>query len=189
MSEHDFHVHGVEEHEVEHHAMAGHTLSQWVAVFSAVLSSLGAVISYQSGATLNDAMLQKNEAVLKKARATDLWNFYQAKSVKGHLLETAVESAPPEKKEHYRREVERYNAERGDIRRQAEALDKESEEADRQSAHHLHPHHQQAQAMVMVQIGISLASITALTRRTWLFAAAAVAAVVGITTWVWSMLG
>jgi hypothetical protein len=52
-------------------------------------------ISYQSGATLSDAMLQKSEAALKKALATDLWNFYQARSVKGRLRDTGVESALP----------------------------------------------------------------------------------------------
>lgn len=42
------------------------------------------------------------------------------------------------------------------------------------------PHHKLAQAMTLIQIAISLASITVLTRKKWLFAIARVAALGGI---------
>jgi hypothetical protein len=46
------------------------------------------------------------------------------------------------------------------------------------------PHHKLAQAMTLIQIAISLASITVLTRKKWLFAIATVAAVGGVILWV-----
>ena len=66
MSGHDFHVHGAHEHALEHEAQHGPGLAQYIAIFTAVLSTVGAIVSYQGGATQNEAMLIKNEAVLKK---------------------------------------------------------------------------------------------------------------------------
>ena len=64
MSSHGFHVHGA--HEVEHHAHQCPGLAQYVAIFTALLATIGAVVGYQVATTLNEAVLYKNEAVLKK---------------------------------------------------------------------------------------------------------------------------
>jgi hypothetical protein len=183
MSGHGFHVHGAHEHELEHQAHHGPGLAQYVAIFTAVLSTVGAIVSYQGGDTQNEAMLYKNEAVLKKTQASDQWNFYQAKSSKGHLMELALELAPEEKKDYYRKQIEKYKQEKAEIREKAEALEKQSEQANENSEHALHPHHKQAQSMTLIQIAISLASITALTRKRWLFSVALVAAIGGLALW------
>jgi hypothetical protein len=189
MSEHGFHVHGAHEHAVEHEAQHGPGLAQYVAIFTAVLSTLGAIVSYQGGATQNEAMLFKNEAVLKKAQASDQWAFYQAKSSKGHLMELAADLAPPDKKATYKAMVDKYTEEKKAIKIQAEALDKASELANQRSEEAMHPHHRLAQSMTLVQIAISLASITALTRVRWLFALAAVAAAGGVGLWAMTLVG
>jgi hypothetical protein len=155
MSEDGFHVHGADEHEVEHAAHRGEGLAQYVAIFTAILSTIGAIVSYQGGSTQNESMLYKNEAVLKRTEASDQWNFYQAKSSKGHLMELAADIAPGDKRDFYRKQIDKYEQV-------------------------LHPHHRLAQGMTLIQIAISLASITALTRKRWLFSLAAVAAVGGI---------
>lgn len=183
MSEHGFHVHGAHEHHVEHHAQSGDSLASYVAIFTAILSTVGAIVSYQGGATQNEAMLFKNEAVLKKTQASDQWNFYQAKSSKGHLMELAAEFAPEQKQDHYKNLVEKYEKEKKEIKLKAEALEAESEKANMASEHSMHPHHKLAQAMTLIQIAISLASITVLTRKKWLFSIAAVAAVGGVVLW------
>jgi len=180
MSESGFHVHGAHEHALEHEAHSGNSLAQGIAVFTAVLSTLGAIVSYQGGATQNEAMLFKNEAVLKKAQATDQWSFYQAKSSKGHLMEVAAVIAPKDKEAYYRAQAEKYDKEKGEIKKKAEELDAESNKANLESEHAMHPHHRLAQAMTLLQIAISLASITALTHRRWLFACAGVAAAGGV---------
>jgi hypothetical protein len=178
-----FHVHGAHDHAVEHHAQGGDSLAGYVAIFTAILASVGAVVSYQGGDTQNQAMLFKNEAVLKKTQASDQWNFYEAKSNKGHLMELALELAPAKKRDYYQSQIERYDKEKKEIKVKAEALEAESEKANEQSEHAMHPHHKLAQAMTMIQIAISLASITVLTRKKWLFAVAGVAAAGGIVMW------
>lgn len=182
MSEDGFHVHGPHDHAVEHAAEheGGSGLAQYVAIFTALLATLGAIVSYQGGATQNEAMLYKNEAVLKKAQASDQWGYYQAKSSKQHLMELAIDLAPRDKAEFYRTQAAKYDKEKKDIKQKAEQLDQESLKADAESEHAMHPHHRLAQAMTLIQIAISLASITVLTRRRWLFGLALGAATGGL---------
>src|SRR5438270_3179599 len=91
MSGHGVHVHGAHEHAVEHEAHRG-GLGQQVAIFSALLATVGAIVSFFGGDTQNKAMLYKNEAVLERAEASDQWNFYQAKSMKQNMAEIAAAS-------------------------------------------------------------------------------------------------
>src|SRR6478736_8173248 len=101
MSGHGIHVHGAHDHAVEHE---GHKpgLGQQVAIFTAVLAMVGAIVSFFGGDTQNNAMLYKNEAVLERAEASDQWNFYQAKSLKQNMAEVAAASiADPKAAEFY----------------------------------------------------------------------------------------
>lgn len=182
MSGGGFHVHGAHDHAVEHHAhMPG--LGQTVAIFTALLSTLGAVLSYQGGLTQNEAMLLKNEAVLKKTQASDQWNFYQAKSNKGYLMAVAAELVPPKKAEYYKKEVQRYEKEKADIKKDADNLEEEFKKANEASERMMAPHHRLAEAMTLIQIAISLASITVLTHKKWLLGLAGVAALAGVGLW------
>ena len=181
---HDFHVHGPHDHAVEHGAQSGDSLAQSVAVMTAILSTIGAVLGYQGGHTQNEAMLYKNEAVLKKTEASNQWNYYQGKSNKQNLAELAVALAPGDKKEFYQKEVERYKQEKKEIMQAAEKLEAEAKTANEKSDAALHPHHRLAQALTLVQIAISLASITVLTRKRWLFACAGIAAAAGGALWI-----
>ena len=183
MSGHGFHVHGHHEHVLEHEGQHGPGLTQYVAIFTAILSTVGAIVSYQGGAAQNEAMLYKNEAVLKKTQASDQWNYYQAKAQKGHLMELAADLAQKDKREYYLKQVEKYNADKKKIQADAEALEEAAKQANEKSEHLMNPHHLLALAMTFTQIAISLASITALTRKRWLFGVAGVSAVIGLALW------
>jgi len=148
----------------------------------------GAIVSFLGGHTQNEALLFKNEAVLKKAEASNQWNYYQAKSTKQALAEFAAGLATdPAKADKYRASVERYEKEKAEIRKEAEALEKQSREANEHSEHALHPHHYLAISMTLLQIAIALASITVLTQKRWLLYGAAFSAfagaVLGIAAW------
>src|SRR5580765_3171643 len=115
MSGHGVHVHGPHDHAVEHE---GHKagLGQQIAIFTAILATVGAIVSFFGGDTQNKALLYKNEAVLERAEASDQWNFYQAKSMKQNLSELAASIATdPKKVEFYQSEARRYAAEKKDI--------------------------------------------------------------------------
>jgi hypothetical protein len=187
MSGHGVHVHGAHDHAVEH---AGNTpgLGQQVAIFSAILATVGAIVSFLGGHTQNEALLYKNDAVLKKAQASNMWNYYQAKSMKQNLAEFATGiTTDPRAQEKFRSEVQRYAAEKEEIKKQAEALEAESKAANEKSEHSLHPHERLAISMTLLQIAIALASITVLTKQRWLLVGAGISALggaaLGIIAW------
>lgn len=178
--EHGFHVHGADQHELEHKAHAGESLSQKIAIMTAILSTLGAVFAYEGAATQNEAMLLKNEALLKKTEAADQWALYQSKSQKQAMADLGALVVPADKTGEYRAKSARYEAEKAEVSKEAKSLDAESARLNEESAQAMKPHHRLAQAMTMLQVGIALASIAALTHRRWLVACAGASALVGI---------
>ena len=193
MSGGQFHVHGPHDHAVEHESQAEHDggghksgagFVQWVAIFTAILATLGAIVSYLGGHTQNEALYFKNEAVLKKADASNQWAYYQGKSTKQNLAELAEAlSNDVDKKAKYASEVKRYSGEKEEIKKKAEALEKQSLDADEKSQHALHPHDKLAQSMTFIQIAISLAAICVLTRKRWMLGMAGAAAAIGLVYW------
>lgn len=171
----DYEVRGHHEVVLDERAEHREPMAQRIALFSAVLATIGAVVSLLGGHTENDALYYKNEAVLLKAQASDQWAYYQAEEIKRHIVEATAPIAGPGAAA----KVADYAAKSAQIRRQAEALDTRSAAADDESRHALHPHNKLAVAMTFVQIAIALASITALTRRRWLFVMAGLSAAIG----------
>jgi|SRR3954469_18820942 hypothetical protein len=187
MSGHGIHVHGAHDHAVEHEAHKG-GLGQQVAIFSAVLATVGAVVSFFGGDTQNKAMLYKNEAVLERAHASDQWNFYQAKSLKQNMAEVAAATASdPKVAGKYAAEAKRYATEKKEVEADARKHEEAFKSWNEKSEHALHPHHYLAMSMTLLQIAIALASITVLTQKRWLLTGAAVAALggaaLGIVAW------
>src|SRR3954462_7370114 len=120
MSGQGFHVHGPHDHELEHatqHAAheGGSGMINQIAMFTAVIATVGAIFSYLGGATQANAGLYKNNAAIKKTEASNQWNYYQAKSSKQNLYEVTLVLLPEEKKEQYRKEIERYKMEKAEI--------------------------------------------------------------------------
>ena len=175
MSGSGFHVHGPHDHAVEHAAHEGQHethqddagFSARLAVTTAVLATVGALFSYQGGATQNNAMIYKNNAAIKKTEASNQWNYYQAKSSKQNLAELAM-ALPGVDIEKYKKEVARYKDEKEVIKKDAEKLEAASKGWDDASEREIHLHHRWAQAMTVIQVAIALAAITLITRKKWM---------------------
>ncbi len=187
MSGKGIHVHGPHDHAVEHGAQHG-GMGQRIAIFTAVLATIGAIVSFLGGHTQNEALYYKNEAVLKKTQASNQWNYYQAKSMKQNLAEFAAGlAADPAQSGKYAAEARRYAEEKKAIQLEAEKLEKESTGFSRRAELALHPHEMLAVSMTLLQIAIALASITVLTEKTWLLWGAAGSAlggvVLGVVAW------
>lgn len=182
MSEGHFHVHGPHDHELEHAAAHGgkDALSGRIAVTTAVLATIGALFSYQGGATQADAMLFKNNAQIRKTEASNQWNYYQAKSNKQNLAELSSQIVADDLRERYRGEVKRYEGEKVQIKAEAEKLEKESQQWDARSDSAMHQHHRWAQATTVLQISIALSAIALLTRRDWLMRGVYVLGAIGL---------
>jgi Na+/glutamate symporter len=183
MSGQGFHVHGPHDHELEH-ATQGHGGSHTnsIAMFTAVIATVGALFGYMGGATQANAGLYKNNAAIKKTEASNQWNYYQAKSSKQNLSELAMELTPL-KKDFYLEEVKRYKSEKSEIKAAAEKLEAESKQWDEQSDAQMHQHHRWAQATTVLQVAIAMAAIALLSKKKWLeyvmYAAGGIGLVVG----------
>ena len=187
MSEGGFHVHGPHDHELEHatqHAAEGHhgvgggSMTNQIAMFTAVIATVGAIFSYMGGATQANAGLYKNNAAIKKTEASNQWNYYQAKSSKQNLTELALALVADDKKDFYKKEIDRYKGEKAEIKLGADKLEAEATDWDKKSDEQMHQHHRWAQATTARQVSIAL-----LTKKKWLewgmFGIAGVGVVVG----------
>ncbi|MEN9377763.1 MAG: hypothetical protein RL710_2920 [Pseudomonadota bacterium] len=189
MSGHGFHVHGPHDHELEHAQQGGHGdhgsggMINQIAMFTAIIATVGAVFGYMGGATQANAGLYKNNAAIKKTEASNQWNYFQSKSTKQSLAELARDLAPDDKKATYQSKVDRYEKEKGEIKVIADKLEADATQWDKQSDEQMHQHHRWAQSTTVLQVSIALAAIALLTKKKWLeyamFAAGAVGLVVG----------
>jgi hypothetical protein len=191
MSGAGFHVHGPHDHELEHatqHAahgeIAGGMINQ-IAMFTAVIATVGAIFAYMGGATQANAGLYKNNAAIKKTEASNQWNYFQAKSTKQSLAEVSRDLAPvAADKEKYQGKIDRYEKEKKEIQAKAESIENEAKEWDKKSDEQMHQHHRWAQATTALQVSIALAAIALLTKKKWLewgmFGVGAIGAAIGV---------
>jgi len=183
MSGDEFHVHGAHDHAVEHAAEhgGGDSLPGRIAVLSAILATLGAVMGFQGGDTQAKAQLYKNTAAITKTKANDQWNYYQAKGVKRNLAEFgALMATKPEHVESFKGEAERYKKEQADIKGKADELEAQVDEWDKRSEEVMHEHHRWALGATAMQIAIALSAIALLSRKTWLLYGVGLVAVAGV---------
>ena len=126
--EEEYEVPSPHEHAVEEQTEnAGNRLAQKIALMTAVLATVGALISYQSGSAQTEAMFLKNESILKQAEASDQWSYYQAKSMKGHIAEaTADNASSPQIREKYVAQQAKLEKEKADIQIEAKKLQTQS---------------------------------------------------------------
>ncbi len=174
MSGAGFHVHGPHDHELEHAARhAGHGAADGgminqIAMFTAVIATVGAIFAYMGGATQANAGLYKNNAAIKKTEASNQWNYYQAKSTKQSLAEVSRDLSPADRQPAYQAKADRYEKEKKEIETEARKLEAQAAQWDRQSDEQIHQHHRWAQATTALQVSIALAAIALLTRKKWL---------------------
>jgi Na+/glutamate symporter len=175
MSGAGFHVHGPHDHELEHAAQhAGHDagagagMINQIAMFTAVIATVGAVFAYMGGATQANAGLYKNNAAIKKTEASNQWNYFQSKSTKQSLAEVSRDLSPPDRQPAYQAKVDRYEKEKKEIEVEARKLEAQATEWDKRSDEQMHQHHRWAQATTALQVSIALAAIALLTRKKWL---------------------
>jgi len=139
-----------------------------VSLSTALVAVLAAVAALQAGGTINEALLQKNEAMGTRNEAFDLWAQYQAKGIKAALLTQekqtliSLDRVPQASLD---ADIARYGKEQQDIadnaRKKEESARRSSEEAD----HFTHRHHRYASAVALMQIAVALSAIAALSKN------------------------
>jgi hypothetical protein len=145
------------EHIKEHAEHAHETGEKWilgVALSTAILAAIAAVASLLAGQHINEAMINQ-------IKASDDWNYYQAKGIKSAVLNTKMELLQAEGKAPAgadKAKAAQYAKDQADISKEAQGLEDES-------ALHLRRHEKIASAVTLFQIGIAVSAIAVLTKR------------------------
>src|SRR5215470_6375179 len=174
------------EETTEHAIEAAEQRSRWIVYLSfttALVAVFAAIAALESGSYANESLLQKNEAVLAQAKASDQWAYYQAKSVKSTIYATQAassKSSDPALSAKAQQEAERYATEEGEISKAAKDLEKEAAEETELSAQSLEHHHRFAYAVTMFQVSIALAAVAALSRQQAMWLVGLVISMLGI---------
>ena len=151
---------GIELPEHEEHE-PHHPLTVPVTVTIAIIAVLGAIVTLLGHRS-------HTEELLLQAKASDQWNYYQAKNIRLHEMEAVADMlavlSPSDKEkvatvhEKYVKEVERYEKDKDTISDQAKELEAErdvvSHRADRFDA-----------GEVFLEMGLVICSITLLTKK------------------------
>lgn len=150
MEESEVPLEHLHEHVKETAEHSGATWISWVALSTAILAVLAAIASLLSGENANEAMMNQIEA-------SDQWNYYQAKGIKGAVLDAKMTlSGAPDESDRSKRD--RYEKEQEKIKSEAEG-----KEAAAKS--YFHKHEIFARGVTMFQIAIAIAAISALTKK------------------------
>jgi len=145
--------------------------ARWIVYLSfstALIAVLAAIAALESGTYSNQALIEKNEALLAQAKASDQWAYYQAKSVKGAIYASqaaTLQSSNPEVAAKAVKEAERYSKEEEEISKTAKELEKQVAEKTELSSESMEHHHRFAYSVTMFQISIALAAVAALSKQ------------------------
>ncbi|QSR87019.1 DUF4337 family protein [Candidatus Methylacidiphilum infernorum] len=131
--------------------------------FSIILMAvLGTIVAADSENSVTEAIILRNEAILLQDKATDMWNFFQAKSMReaGYRIANILNPRPE-----FEQEIERYKKEKKEIEQKAKLLEEQVTERMKESDRHYHKHHIFRMAGILVQVAIALSSVSALMKK------------------------
>ena len=146
----------------------GPSWTLYLSLSTAIIAVFAAIASLQSGANSNDAILEKNEAVLNQSKESDQWSYYQAKGMKAAIAGAEADllgASNAELVDKRRAEARRYKGEQDEIEKAAHELEKKVEEGNQRAERFLERHHRFALSVTVFQVAIALSAIAALTRR------------------------
>ena len=164
--------------------------SAYLSLSTAIIAVFAAVASLESGANSNDAILEKNEAVLAQSKASDQWALYQAKGIRSMILggnSEFIAVTKPDLAEKQRADAARLKAEQATIEKVARGLEEEVESHNTRAERLLHRHHLFAIAVTLFQIAVALCAIAALMRKKPLWFVAMAASSVGLLLFVMAL--
>jgi hypothetical protein len=171
---------------------SGGRMLSWVALFTALLAAVTAIVSLRAGSTVNEALVLKSEAAVFQAQASDQWAYYQAKGIKAAIAQNAAEgwrAAGRQAPDSLRAQAARYNREQAEIQSEAKKLETERDAKSREADALLEQHHHYAYSVALLQVAIALGAVAALTRRRAAFGLSIIAGLTGAGVALWAAFG
>ena len=135
----------------------------YVLVSTAIVAVIAAIVGLFESQMTAKTILAKNDAIFYQNQATNMWNYYQAKSIKGHLYGLTLKTYPAQSQE-LKKMIDKYETEQVEIKAKAEELERKTQRKNEESAHYYKKHHILTFSVTFMQIAIAISSISALTR-------------------------
>ena len=157
----------MEHAEHAHHAAeSGDPMTLQVTLSIAVMAVIAAFIGALGETEASHTFVEKNDAVLSQAKASDTWAEYQAESMKRHIYTLgAALAAQPELSEKFKGEIDKYNKEQPVTQEKAKKLEEDVAMHSEIAERHFGRHHILTIAEGIVHVAIAGASIALLARR------------------------
>lgn len=129
----------------------------------AVVAAIGASLETTEG---DKTIVAKNDAVLAQNRATDQWNFFQAKSLKKNLYALAADQPGP--KAAADAKIAAQNAaDQVGIQKKAKSLEAERDAASDRAEVHERRHGRLTIASTLLHMAIAIATLSIILHRRW----------------------
>lgn len=134
-----------------------------IAILAVIAATVGSLETIETAATLGD----KNAAVLLQNKATDTWNFYQAKSIKKNLYAVAAALGSASADE-FKKQSERYADDEKELFAKGQELERQTEEKLHESEKSERRHHLLTMSVTFLHVAIAIATISIIMRgRRW----------------------
>jgi hypothetical protein len=162
-----------------HASLLGDPFLTQVSITIAILAVIAATVGSLETLETADAIGDKNAAVLLQNKATDTWNFYQAKSIKKNLYAIAAANPGPAAGD-FKKQAERHGEDEQELFAKGQALEHQSEEKLIDSDRHENRHHILTVAVTLLHVAIAIATIAIIVRgQRWPWYAALVLGAMG----------
>jgi len=155
-----------EQREHATHAETRHPIVLRASICIAVLAVLSSGISSLVANESASATSASSEAVLHQDRATDSWNFFQAKTIKATLYELAAQRGGSDAGAN-RQEGARQRSAVDGIQRLAQTEERLSTAASADAERHERRHHILDLSETLSHIAIAIATVAIITRQRW----------------------
>jgi Domain of unknown function (DUF4337) len=148
-----------------------------IAILAVVAAGVGSLETIETAATIDS----KNDAVLLQNEATDIWNFFQAKSIKKNMYEIAAAAGNAATAADFKKQAERNGEDEQALQAQGKGLEARRDAKLEESERHEHRHSTLTISVTLLHISIAIATIAIIRRRArWPWYAALALGVAGI---------
>jgi len=151
----------------------------------AVLAVAAAVVASLETTEGDKSIVTKNDAVLQQNRATDQWNFYEAKSLKKNLYQLAAEQGGP-KAADYAKVAAKNVTDQADIQKQAKAFEAKRDAMSEEAEAHERRHGRLTIASTLLHMSIAIATLAIILNRRWPWVASLLLAGAGAVLTAWA---
>ncbi len=163
-----------------HHALHSESTIGWLsyaALSSAIIAVCAAVAALLAGQHANEAMIDQ-------IKASNDWNYYQAKGVKSAILGSKLETLKELGKEATTEELKKV----GEYKKDQDEISERAKEHEKSSEEHLKVHELIARAVTMFQVAIALGAVSILSRKRRFFYGSLGLAALGVIFFVQGLL-